>query len=367
MKKIGIITFHAAHNYGSVLQAYAMKKIVSNLGCDAEIINFRTDKQKDQYTPLTKRKGLKYIIKNTYFLLHYISRKSKYDKFENFINEYLLNPNQPEYSSLDELEQNVPQYDMYISGSDQIWNTNPNDADMAYFLPFVKEKTKISYAPSFGQLGNIKYKNVISKYLNDYDYLSIRDEFGKDLIKELTGRSASLLPDPTLVVDRSIWNELTDKNLMKEKYLFFYTLFATQEMIDIVKRVSKELNLPVVISNVSNQYEIFSGFKKIRNAGPKDFLSLIKNAEFVCVTSFHGTIFSILMHKPFFAINGMDDNRINTLLTNTGLVERSISLNDIDSKLKKAYDSINYNDVDYIINSQRKLALNYLQNAMGLL
>lgn len=158
MKKVGTITFHAAHNYGSVLQAYALKKVINDLGFENEIINFRTDRQKDQYTPLTKRKGLKYMVKNSYFLLHYASRKRKYLKFEDFINRYLISSNQKVYSSMQELIENPPEYDCYISGSDQIWNTVPNDADMSYFLPFVKHTIKIAYAPSFGQVGNIQKK-----------------------------------------------------------------------------------------------------------------------------------------------------------------------------------------------------------------
>ena len=136
MKKVGIITFHAAHNYGSNLQAYALQNVISDIGLDCEIINFRTERQKDQYRPITKRKGLKYLIKNAYFLLNYKSRKEKYNRFEEFINSK-LRLSQTEYNSLEDLMTKKPIYDYYISGSDQIWNTAPNDADDAYFLPFV--------------------------------------------------------------------------------------------------------------------------------------------------------------------------------------------------------------------------------------
>ena len=199
MKKVGIITFHAAHNYGSNLQAYAMQKVVSELGCDSEIINFRTERQKDQYTPLTKRKGLKYVIKNAYFLLNYKNRKKKYDTFEKFISEKLVKSDN-EYASLEDLKNADLDYDYYISGSDQIWNTAPNDADMSYFLPFVKSGKKIAYAPSFGQIGKIKNKEEIAKYLNDYDSLSVREENGVKLIKEMTGKDAPIVIDPTMYI-----------------------------------------------------------------------------------------------------------------------------------------------------------------------
>lgn len=99
-KRVGIITFHASHNYGSVLQAFALKTVVEKvLHLDSHIINFRTDKQKDQYRPLTKRRGIKYIIKNGYFLLNYRKRKTKYLKFEQFICEK-LGKNELEYNRL---------------------------------------------------------------------------------------------------------------------------------------------------------------------------------------------------------------------------------------------------------------------------
>ncbi len=364
MKKVGIITFHAAHNYGSNLQAYSLQRVISKLGCDCEIINFRTERQKDQYRPLTKRKRLKYIIKNSYFLLNYKSRKQKYDNFESFINSNLV-VSSNEYNSLDSLTAAVPQYDYYVSGSDQIWNTVPNDADDAYFLPFVKSGKRISYAPSFGQWGNIKHKEKIAKYLSEYDVISVRESFGKDLVCELTGRDVPIVPDPTLLTEKQEWEKLVPEKIVSGEYIFFYTLFATKEMIDVVKCISKAMGVPVVISNISNQYEIFSGFKKIRYAGPLEFLSLLYHAKFVCATSFHGTVFSLIFNKPFFCINGMDDNRINTLLTMTEMTDRSVTKNDVLQKTENAFD-IDFKKSNEKLETLRKIGEDFLIDALDL-
>lgn len=362
MKKVGIITFHAAHNYGSNLQAFSLQKAVSRLGFDCEIINFRTERQKDQYRPLTQRKGLKYLVKNTYFLLNYKSRKKKYNNFENFINsKFILS--KKEYNSLEELTQAPLDYDYYISGSDQIWNTTPNDADDSYFLPFVKSGKKIAYAPSFGQFSDINHKEKVSEFLSTYDVLSTREEYGEKLIMDLIGKQAPVMPDPTLLTPKEEWEAMIPNAVCEGDYMFFYTLFASKEMIDIVKTVSKNLNLPVVISNVSNQYEIFSGFKKIRYAGPLEFLSLLKNAKFVCVTSFHGAVFSILLHKPFFAINGLKDNRINTLLESTGLLDRAVTKNNLTDKLKNPFE-IDFVKSDEKIFDLRKKGEEFLSTAL---
>lgn len=365
MKKIGIITFHAAHNYGSVLQAYALQKILTKMGLMCEIIDFRTERQKDQYRPLTKRKGCKYFLKNCYFLLNYRNRKDKYNKFETFIADRLCKSKR-EYSSLNELYSEEDQYDYYISGSDQIWNTAPNDANMAYFLPFVKSGKKIAYAPSFGQIGDIKNKNEIANYLSKYDYISVREEYGQNLINKLIGRCADIVLDPTLLMDKDDWERLVDsKPLIDGDYIFFYTLFASSDIIKTVKKISKDLKLPVVISNISNQYEIFNSFIKKTNCGPEDFLNLIKNAKLVCATSFHGTVFSVLLHKPFIALNGMNDNRISTLLRMMRLTDMGISIPCNNINYNNIFN-VDYNMVDDILYQERMKSLNYLKKALDL-
>ena len=363
-KKVGILTFHAAHNYGSNLQSYALQKTVSDLGVDCEIINFRTERQKDQYSPLTKRKGIKYLLKNGYFLLNYKKRKEKYDKFESFICNYLVK-SEKEYSSLGMLETTRLEYDYYISGSDQIWNTVPRDADNAYFLPFVKTGKKIAYAPSFGQFSNIKLTKDIQQYIKDYDYISVREKYGQTLVGSITGEEPPVMPDPTLLLSVDEWDTLAEKPILNEDYLFFYTLFASPQVIKVVKEISKRLNLKVVISNVSNQYEIFSGFKKITTAGPREFLSLIKHAKFICVTSFHGAVFSILFNKPFFAINGMKDNRVATLLQLTDLTDRAITIDEIEEKVKKAYHTT-FDVAHENIQKMKKEAITYLKTSLDL-
>lgn len=365
-RKVGIITFHAAHNYGSVLQAYALQNVIKGMGVECEIINFRTEAQKDQYRPLTKRKGLKYIIKNAYFLLNYRTRKEKYNRFEKFICEK-LEKSQVEYGDLQELEQAELPYSAYISGSDQIWNTAPNDASMVYFLPFVKNGKRIAYAPSFGQIGNIKHKSEIEQYLKNYDSLSVREEFGQQLIRKMTGKEAPILVDPTILLFGGEWEQLMEKMpIIKGEYIFFYTLFADKEMINMVKKVSTFLNVPVVISNVSNQYEIFSGFVKQTQAGPLEFLNLIKNAKMICTSSFHGTVFSILLHKPFMAIRGKTDNRISTLLKLTGLEEQSVhSINELNENSLNRLFAVDYTEADRAIEQERKKAMAYLHNALA--
>lgn len=365
MKNVGIITFHGAHNYGSSLQAYALQNTVSALGCHCEIIDFRTEQQKDQYRPLTKRRGLKYILKNAYFLLNYKARSEKYQKFDSFIQNQLRKTD-TEYENLEALENAELHFDAYISGSDQIWNTGAQDASPAYFLNFVKSGKKIAYAPSFGNLGITKGKEDVKKHLETYDVLSVREEAGRKLIYELTGKEAPILIDPTVLLSVQQWRKMIpEKPLIEGNYIFFYTLFADQGMIEMGKRLSKLTDMPVVISNVSNQYEIFSGFRKTTACGPLEFLNLIQSAKMVCTSSFHGTVFSLLLHRPFISMRGMQDNRISTLLKLTGTTELSVATAKeiTEERLQAAYQ-LDFAEIDDKLEAERRKGLQFLGNAL---
>ncbi len=362
-KKVGIITFHAAHNYGSSLQSYALKTIYTSLGVKSQIINFRTPAQKDQYTPLTKRKGFKYILKNAFFLLNYKKRKEKYITFENFISTYLTE-HQPEYYSLEQLTATPPDYDLYICGSDQIWNTRPNDASMAYFLPFTNGK-KASYAPSFGPIGNITNKEEISQYLKSFDMLSVRELRGQELVKEMTGTEAPILVDPTVLLKSEQWDILSRERLVSGEYIFFYSLFSTRAMIREVREISRQLKLPVVVSNISNQNDLLTGFIHKTNAGPREFLSLVKHAKLVITSSFHGSVFSILYNKPFLVYNGLQDNRINTLLETTHLQNRSFSAGEGRQHAMDAFNT-DYTLANELLEKERQKALQYIAKTLEL-
>lgn len=365
MKSVGIITFHGAHNYGSSLQAYALQNTVSALGYDCEIIDFRTEQQKDQYRPLTKRKGFKYILKNAYFLLNYQARAEKYRKFEEFIQNQLKVTDR-EYADLEALMGADFQFDAYISGSDQIWNNGAQDSSPAYFLPFVKSGKKIAYAPSFGNLGITKGKDDVKKYLETYDMLSVREEAGQKLIRDLTGKEVPILVDPTILLSVQKWKTLIpEKPLISGEYIFFYTLFADEGMIDIGKRLSKLTKMPVVISNISNQYEIFSGFQKKTACGPLDFLNLIQNAVMICTSSFHGTVFSLLLHKPFISMRGMKDNRISTLLKLTGTTQTSItSAEEITEERLQIIKKLDFTHIETRLENERKKGREFLEAAL---
>ncbi len=366
-KKVGIITFHASHNYGSCLQAYAMQEILKKLEFDPEIINFRTDRQKDMYTVFTKRKGLKYILKNLTHLFYFFPLRKKYKKFEEFINgEYVLSAK--EYSNCSQLEMEQFNYDAFIAGSDQIWNPLPRDFDWAYYLTFVKEKPKIAYAPSFGPFfgksDKEKLKEII-KQVETFNSVSVREEKTIEYLKEYSDRDISLVLDPTLLLEQNDWLKLIDKKpIVKGEYILLYTLFSNPEINKIAKKLSKKLKMKVVTTNFSNQYDVFTPYKKLFGTGPKEFLNLLYNAKFVLATSFHGTVFSILFNKPFLVVNGDKDNRISTLLSIANLTERTVNLQNVDKKEKIALD-VSFEGAQENIRLKREESIEYLKTALN--
>ncbi len=337
MKKVGIITFHASHNYGSMLQAYALQQVILGMGYDCEIINFRSIAQKKMYKPIFMvgtlyARCVRFIIQSMYVL----GILKKYRLFESFLKEDLILSSK-EYNTLKDLENTDFNYDYYISGSDQIWNVETLDFSYAYFLPFVKSGKRISYAPSMGpglsidKCGDI---NIIIEFLKKYDAISVREADGAKYIESICNKPVATVLDPTLLLNFKEYDKLIgDRPLIKGEYVFIYSPWNCNESVyEMAYSLGKKYNKKVIISQgLRNKHELLRWGRKLNiyaAVGPKEFLNLCKNASIICCDSFHAVVFSILFKKCFFVLDGMKDNRISTLLRITNLQSRSFSLSD---------------------------------------
>lgn len=337
-KKVGIITFHASHNYGSMLQAYALQQTVLGMGFDCEIINFRTKVQTDYFKPLFMHGTIQGKIKRCIlFSPFYFSHRRKFKLFEEFLaSHYRLSDKK--YTSLSELnEANLP-YDVIISGSDQIWNTYCFDFDWAYFLPFAKSAHRIAYAPSLGPTPfhsvKTEMESQIKHLLEDYDAISVRDSLAQKELKKLIGIECPIVIDPTLLLPTQNWYDMAGQTpIIKGKYVFLYTPWYDKSAFDVAKTIAMELGVSVVVSQIydklkHNIWIVNKAFKAHISTGPVEFLNLCKFATCVVGASFHVTVFSILFNTPFYAVNGMDDSRVAELLTLTGLESRNWDLHE---------------------------------------
>lgn len=349
MKKVGIITFHAAHNYGSMLQAYALQQVILNMGYQCEIINFRTERQKNIYKP-TYLKGT--IMRKMFLSLLYLPYLSSLHKkercFESFLKEYLITTKE-EYATVEEIERANLDFDYYISGSDQIWNTACYDFDWAFFLPFVKNARRIAYAPSMGpipfmQVGS-EFDNSIKNVLIQYDDISLREVDTASRINKILDTKCQVNLDPTLLLCADDWDKLIDsKPLINEPYLFLYTPFFKKEVFQLAKKWADNLKIKIVVSQTYGAVDctwLYDGnFRPYFVAGPKEFLNLCKYATGIIGSSFHIVAFAVILQKPFWAVNGLKDSRVANFLRLVGLESRSIELmenpnvsSDIDFKL----------------------------------
>ena len=372
-KKQGILTFHAAYNYGSCLQAYALQTFLNKNNNEFEIINYRPYNQHGMYSLINLRyfnKGV--LVKNIYNILHLkkiIERNKKYDEF---IHKYFSLSHQ-NYLDEKELSKIINDYETIVCGSDQIWNLSKTtyDRSLAYYLELEKkfDGNAIAYAPSFGDTVNNIVKNEMFdiKYLKNFDYLSFRENDVVNIMKGM-GFDSTLVLDPTLLLNKADWEKLIGPPIINKPYIFYYSLNCKEYSMKFVKKISDENNLPVITSFMHPR-ESFKEIKIYGDSGPLEFLNLLYYSTLVCSNSFHGTVFSIIFQKDFYAIfdenreqNIIRENRKASLLEQLGLsnhissYSNYVSLDDIKNT--------NYNDVEEKLDKLRRISSDYLLNAI---
>lgn len=336
--KVGIITFHASHNYGSMLQAYALQQTVIALGHQCEIINLRTVAQREMYRPFYKQPGWIKKLKAIRYPWIALDDVRKHQLFEKFLNTY-YHLSSETYSSAEALSKAQFDYDCYISGSDQIWNTNCYDFSSAYFLDFVKTGRRIAYAPSMGPLPShvdISSQFRLANLLEQYQAISVREPNTAKRIKQLTGKTAIVTADPTLLPSSSLWSSLAgEKPHVKGEYILLYTPWYEpyKGLYSDAAKIAEKKGIQVICT-ITEGYRYWRRnphFKYFTAVGPIEFLNLIKYSKAVLCGSFHAVVFSLIFGKSFYAYKGMDDSRISHLLQMTGLEKCAESPENITS------------------------------------
>lgn len=365
--KTATITFHASHNYGSMLQAYALQQTLYRLGYENEIINLRTQKQKDLYKRLSFKsffKSPKDFIKGLLFLPYMNQLQQKHALFEKFLSDSLKLTK--EYASLEELEKADFNYDCYISGGDQIWNTAPLDFDWSFYLPFVKKGKRISYAVSMGPMGEkaVTDRDKIARLLSNYAHISVREEGTKAVVNGLSNKPVSMELDPALLLSAEEWNKVIVYNYEeKGDYILLYVPYFKKETYEMASFLSKKLGLKVIVTLLGTPKALLYPFQTKLDVGPIEFLSLVKHAKLVVSGSFHALVFATLFHVPFYTVNGDKDNRMKTFLNNLNLLNRTIDINNRENKWKEAFDC-DFTRAEEYLGIMRKASLDYLKNAI---
>lgn len=368
--KAAILTFHRAHNYGAVLQCYALNRAISKENIECITVDYWPDYFKSIYYYETRPSlSLKFLKK----CIRYIQLKNILTKrnkaFETFI-EKRIPLTDKTYHNRSELTKEELNFDVFITGSDQVWNDKCANFDPVYFLDFdaANYAKKYSYAASFG-FKSIPEKLVdeYKRLLSDYEAYSVRESQGKNIIKSLLKKEAIQCCDPTLLLDREEWLELGD-NAIQEDYILMYYVTKPVTLRKNAMEIAKEKKCKVIALPCQTSYQGLSGKAdrrcgfEVRNCcGPEEFISLFANAKYVLTNSFHGTVFSLIFHKKFLVQtelgDGKQNNRAKSLLETTNLEHRTLENSKIDIE-----DDIDWEDVDFRISELRSKSIDYIKN-----
>lgn len=330
-------------NYGTVLQAYALQHYLRSEGYEVQNIDFSP-------TILEKVKNL-IKSKNSFTLFSekfesmLTKRKADEEKLrvkENKFNEFLSSKFilTKSFYKFDDLSTLSGKYDIYICGSDQIWS--PMLLNPAYYFEYLSENDKkLAYACSFAvnQIPNNK-KEKIKNYLEGFSKISVRENQGKEIVKDLLNLDVPVLVDPTLLLNKSEWDKIASDNLINKKYVFAYFLTYNKEYFKKAEEIAKELNCTLIVVPICKEsYNINADI--IQDVGPTDWISLIANSQAVITDSFHGCVFSLIYSKQFFVFKRFADtnsksqnSRVYTLLQEYGLNKCLINA---DTSISKAF------------------------------
>ena len=324
MRTVGILTMHRVVNYGSALQAWATQEIIKRLGYEAKLIDYVYPNKyhRQFYKKASFSLTMARFVRN---LIYRFPGRRKAKRFDDFREAYYITTRV--YGNRNELLQDIPHFDNYVVGSDQVWNDNAIHGDLTFFLDFLPDDAhRISYASSFSSNEQRKYRNEIKSSLSRFAAISVREENGRELVKDLSGLEAKLVLDPTLLLQKKDYLPIGEQSTIRihQPFMLVYILnyaynpypYATE----FIKEANRQTGLQVVCIDFSSRQHlgINNTIHLHDSVGPSEFIWLFSNASLVITTSFHGTAFALNFEVPFYSIVNNEvtgDDRMTSLLT----------------------------------------------------
>ncbi len=286
--KIGILTFQRAISYGAALQATALRHVLAQYGHEVSFLDHRcraidSDNALFDFSRLS---DIKYTVAHLINLPVAAKRSRIFSRFRKAYMPFSMDAPQ--------------QMDMVVAGSDQVWNYMLTGNDWYYFLDFPKNNIKkVAYAASFGISEIAKqYHQPLHDLLNDFDFLSVREEQAKSLVKAVANRESKVVLDPTLLLNQEQWCAFTQPRSEDNRYIFVYTVFQDDVLWDFAERLSKKTGLPIKTVSYSVLRRRNADYDY--TAGPAEWLNYLMQAQYVITNSFHGVAFAINFQKNFY-------------------------------------------------------------------
>ena len=359
MKKIGIVTFNDANNYGAFLQEYALFKYIKNENYEVEVINYENKEFSQLYkysNNIIKRKGLKNKLKILYNMILrpniYKARLEKNKLFREAVEKEIVLSSKFNESSL-----NQDEYKCFISGSDQVWNVRMTGYNYYYFLDFVKENNKKkSYAASFGRTEfSVEDSEIFKDKIGSFSNVYVREKSGLELL-EKCGVKSEVVLDPTFLLNSNQWKKFAEKSKLKERkrgYILLYVVSEPTNMYNAALKYAKEKDLDIILLG-RNSDIVVDGvrIKASIDVGPYEFIDYLVNADAVFTTSFHGAILSINNNINFYyelskaKIN--NNARLIDIMNLFDLNDREINMDNVEDTI------INWEKVNKILEESRK-------------
>lgn len=372
MKVVGIITIHKINNYGSVLQAYALQKACEELGYKTQIIDYCFPNGFHDHNKFATAADSQPSEPTWIKALFGLALKRQHKGIGAFVTKY-QHLSKKQYHSPEELKVETPGYDVYITGSDQLWSPRHCNGDPAFMLHFARDNaTKISYAASIGtnEIPN-ELQPLYEELLGRYSKIAVREQSSVEIIRNLTGKEATVVLDPTLLLDCKKWNEIAvAKRQFKRKYILCYFLNYSFNAFPYVDELAREMQKQTgyeivrVARPPHNLREPHTHYKV--GASPEEFLALVRDSEMVLTTSFHGTAFAVNYGKPVLTVvkdRNASDGRQISLMQALGLDSQIISVQDqLPKALQAQYD---VEGEQKRLSELREASLDYLKKALN--
>lgn len=329
----GIVTFMHGKNYGCDLQRYAMQRVLAKLGLRALLINYVPHEVGRPCSRFLER--LRFFLRPQTLVkipFSFLDKRKAY--FRRFERDFLEAT--PRLKTLEQLESAAAGFDCAVAGSDQIWNPTLCRTDAAahfFMLGFMPSEKRISYAPSLG-VSEVEpsFAGVLKRHLADFTWISVREEEGAAVLRKLLDVPIDVVLDPTMLLTAEEWDILCEPArsypFQNEPYILCYALGNLDTVISTARQIKKRLSAKIVIFCFSPLDGIRLKWKcpesiPVLNAGPAEFVGLIRSAACVVTDSYHGSIFSILYHRPFW----------------TMMRDRSAGISSMNSRMKTLFET----------------------------
>lgn len=376
MRRVGVITIYRNLNYGSVLQTFATVQTIERMKFQCEVIDYKYPNtyhsiKAQDYRQRKKRESI--IIKIIRRIGKVIIKENieiKKKRFKSFLMKNLTFSK--EFESIESIRNDPPDYDIYLTGSDQVWNPKYCHDDTTFLLDFVQNSAKrIAYGSSFGANSlSEEYKLLYGNLLDKYDSISVREKSGESIVKNLINKEAVHVLDPTLLLSDDDWNKVAEpKRLYNEPYILCYLMRYSFDpypyAYQLIKYLKRKLGLQAVFIEGDPYFALRKGNTMFPDVSPGEFISLFRDAEFVVTASFHGTAFSLNYSKPFYTIIDnkptLDDRQLS-LVNKLGAKDRILV------KGQAFRDIVNlgmdYSKIEKNLDKERSKSISWLKAAL---